>query len=98
MKYNKFCEVVRLLKECREVMDNTENIINPELFSSHSELITLLLKECYDFSALTMIMDKWLFGNKAPVVFIDNDGNEILIPINSTHDLWNAMEQYGRLR
>lgn len=97
MKYNKFCEVVRLLKECREVMDNTENIINPELFSPHNELITLLLKECYNFAALTCIMDRWLFGNKETVIFTDNDGNEILIPIKSTYELWHAMEQYGRL-
>lgn len=97
MKYNKFCEVVRLLKECKEVMDGTKNIINPDVFVCHNELITMLLKECYNFAALTMIMDKWLFGDKSPVIFIDNDGNEITIPINSTLDLWNAMENYGKL-
>ena len=97
MHYNDFRNIINLLKESVKQQDKCKDIIQPQIFEEHNMLITALLKQLYNDYAVDYILNEWLCGNKSPIIFTDNNGNTVQIPMNSVHDLWKAMEAYGEL-
>ena len=97
MHYNDFKNIVNLLKESVRQQDKCKDIIQPQIFEEHNMLITALLKQLYNDYAVDYILNEWLCGNKSPIIFTDNEGNTMQVPMNSVRDLWKAMETYGEL-
>lgn len=95
MLYKDFKNIVDLLKRAVRVQDRCKDILQPNLFDEHNQLITELLLQLYNKYAVTYVLNEWLCGNKNPIIFTDNEGNTIETPMNTVHELWNAMEVYG---
>lgn len=95
MRFNEFKKIINLLKSCVQVQDNCKDILQQHIFEEHNELITLLLKKIYNEYSVDYILNEWLCGNKSPIIFTDNEGATIQIPMNTINELWKAMETYG---
>lgn len=93
MKYKQFAKVIKYLKESSKLLEDTYNIIRPEVFEKHNQLITLLLEEIYGEFVVCFIIDEWLRGNKSPIVFNSDDGTRIEKSINTLQDLWKISEE-----
>ena len=96
MLYKEFSNVIRLLKQCKTVMDGSAMYVRDDLFMYHNELITALLCNVYEKPAVDFVFNQWLCGNRSPVIFTDTDGNTIEQPIDTVRELWRAMECYKK--
>ena len=96
MLFKDFKNIVELLKASVKEQEKCRDIIQPQVFEEHNQLITALLKQLYNEYAVNYILNEWLCGNKSPILFTDNDGNITQIPMKTVNDLWKAMEAYGQ--
>ena len=96
MLFKDFKNIVELLKDCAKEQEKCRDIIQPQVFEEHNQLITALLKQLYNEYAVDYILNEWLCGNKSPIIFTDNDGNTTQIPMKTVNELWKAMEAYGQ--
>lgn len=95
MLFRDFKNIVELLKASVKEQEKCRDIIQPQVFEEHNQLITALLKQLYSEYAVDYILNEWLCGNKSPILFTDNDGNTTQIPMNTVNELWRAMGAYG---
>ena len=95
MLFRDFKNIVELLKASVKEQEKCRDIIQPQVFEKHNQLITALLKQLYNEYAVDYILNEWLCGNKSPILFTDNDGNTTQIPMNTVNELWKAMEANG---
>lgn len=95
MLFKDFKNIVELLKSSVKEQEKCRDIIQPQVFEEHNQLITALLKQLYNEYAVDYILNEWLCGNKNPILFTDNDGNTTQIPMRTVNELWKAMEVYG---
>ena len=96
MLFKDFKNIVELLKASVKEQEKCRDIIQPQVFEGHNQLITALLKQLYNEYAVNYILNEWLCGNKSPIIFTDNDGNTTQIPMKTVNELWKAMEAYGQ--
>lgn len=96
MLFKDFKNIVELLKASVKEQEKCRDIIQPQVFGEHNQLITALLKQLYNEYAVDYILNEWLCGNKSPILFTDNDGNATQIPMKTVNELWKAMEAYGQ--
>jgi len=94
--FKDFREIIKLLKGCVAVQDKCSEVLQPQVFEDHNLLITALLKQIYNDYAVNYILNEWLCGNKSPIIFTNNEGVTIQIPMRTVQELWKAMETYGR--
>lgn len=98
MLFRDFQRIVRLLEQCGQLQKDGEGFIDPYLFNTHNELITALLEQVYNKTAIDYILNEWLCGNTAPIMLTTNDGVEVEIPVKNLQQLWKAMETYGTIQ
>ena len=96
MLFKDFKNIVELLKASVKEQEKCRDIIQPQVFEEHNQLITALLKQLYNEYSVNYILNEWLCGNKSPIIFTDNDGNTTQIPMKTVNELWKAMEAYGQ--
>ena len=96
MLFKDFKNIVELLKASVKEQEKCKDIIQPQVFEEHNQLITALLKQLYNEYAVDYILNEWLCGNKSPILFTDNDGNTTQIPMKTVNDLWKAREADGQ--
>lgn len=96
MLFKEFKNIVTLLKNCVDTQNKCVNILYPAVFEEHNILISALLKQIYNEYSVEYILSEWLCGNKSPIIFTNNEGVVVEIPINTVRDLWKAMETYGK--
>ena len=96
MLFKDFKNIVELLKASVKEQEKCRDIIQPQVFEGHNQLITALLKQLYNEYAVDYILNEWLCGNKSPIIFTDNDGNTTQVPMKTVNELWKAMEAYGQ--
>ena len=96
MLFKDFKNIVELLKASVKEQEQCRDIIQPQVFEGHNQLITALLKQLYNEYAVDYILNEWLCGNKSPIIFTDNDGNTTQVPMKTVNELWKAMEAYGQ--
>ena len=96
MLFKDFKNIVELLKASVKEQEKCKDIIQPQVFEEHNQLITALLKQLYNEYAVDYILNEWLCGNKSPILFTDNSGNTVQIPMKTMNELWKAMETYGQ--
>lgn len=96
MLFKDFKNIVELLKASVKAQEKCRDILQPSIFEEHNELITALLLQLYNEYAVTYILNEWLCGNKTPIIFTNNEGTTVEIPMNTVRELWKAMEAYGQ--
>ena len=96
MLFKDFKNIVELLKASVKEQEKCRDIIQPQVFEGHNQLITAFLKQLYNEYAVDYILNEWLCGNKSPILFTDNDGNTTQVPMKTVNELWKAMEAYGQ--
>ena len=96
MLFRDFQEIIKLLQGCADTQSKCAGILYPSVFEEHNILISTLLKQVYTEHSVEYILNEWLCGNKNPIVFTSNRNVTREIPIATEHDLWKAMETYGR--
>ena len=74
MLFKDFKNIVELLKASVKEQEKCRDIIQPQVFEGHNQLITALLKQLYNEYAVDYILNEWLCGNKSPRIFTDNEG------------------------
>ena len=98
MLFKDFKKAITLLQSCVELQNKCNGILNDSIFNEHNELITKLLVEIYNEYSVNYILNEWLCGNKSPIIFTNNEGVTVEVPIVSINELWKAMETYGNLK
>ena len=96
MLFRDFQEIIKLLQGCANVQNRCEGILSPSVFEEHNILISTLLKQVYNEHSVEYILNEWLCGNRNPIVFTNNKNVSRDVQITTEHDLWKAMETYGR--
>lgn len=94
MNYDKFETIVHCLQKTVEYTNRANRFVRPEIFDTHNRLIALLLESIYDADAVAYVLFEWMNGNTSPLSMKQEDGSELILPLETLHDVWVAMEKF----